>query len=55
VAFSVDQIGAAALLLAVSVVSLFDYYPWLLVPGRFWAWMAWGLWAAAFPRSVTKE
>lgn len=35
------------LLLAISVVGLFDYYTWLLVPGRLWQWLAFGLWAAA--------
>ncbi len=35
--------GAAALLLAVTVVGFFDYYTWLLVPGRLWQWLAWGL------------
>jgi O-antigen ligase len=38
---------AAALLLSITIVGLFDYYTWLLVPGRLWQWLAWGLWAAA--------
>ncbi|OGO33796.1 MAG: hypothetical protein A2W35_12635 [Chloroflexi bacterium RBG_16_57_11] len=45
-------VGASALLLAVTVVSFFDYYPWLLAVGRFWQWLAWGLWAAFFQRSL---
>jgi O-antigen ligase len=37
-----------ALLLAVMAVGFFDYYTWLLLPGRLWQWLAWGLCAAAF-------
>lgn len=40
-------IAGFALLLAVTVVGLFDYYTWLLVPGRLWQWTAWGLWSAS--------
>jgi O-Antigen ligase len=39
--------AALALLLSVTIVGFFDYYTWLLVPGRLWQWLAWGLWAAA--------
>jgi O-antigen ligase len=46
--FSVALIGSSALLLAVSLIGLFDYYTWLLVPGRLWCWLAWGLWAASY-------
>jgi O-antigen ligase len=46
--FSVELVGASALLLAVSLIGLFDYYTWLLVPGRLWCWLAWGLWAASY-------
>ncbi len=41
-------IAASALLLALTVVGLFDYYPWLLQPGRIWQWLAWGLWAREY-------
>jgi len=41
-------IGASAVLLAITVVGLFDYYPWLLAPGRLWQWIIWGLWARTF-------
>lgn len=34
-----------ALLLALTVVGLFDYYPWASNAGRLWQWLAWGLWA----------
>jgi hypothetical protein len=37
-------IGVSAVLLAITVVGLFDYYTWLLVPGRLWQYLAWGLW-----------
>jgi putative inorganic carbon (hco3(-)) transporter len=46
--FSVELVGASALLLAISLIGLFDYYTWLLVPGRLWCWLAWGLWAASY-------
>jgi hypothetical protein len=50
--FSPALIGASALLLAVTVVSFFDYYPWLLAAGRFWQFLAWGLWASFFQISL---
>jgi hypothetical protein len=40
-------IACFALLLSVSAVGLFDYYTWLLTPGRLWQWTAWGLWIVA--------
>ncbi len=46
--FTPMLIGASALLLAVSLIGLFDYYTWLLVPGRLLSWLAWGLWAASY-------
>jgi O-antigen ligase len=45
---SLDLIGASGALLAATVVGLFDYYTWLLVPGRLWQWLIWGLWGAFF-------
>jgi O-antigen ligase len=51
-AWSTALIGASALLLAVSVVGLFDYYTWLTAPGRLWQWLAWGVWAAAYQSSL---
>ena len=36
-----------ALLLSIGLVGFFDYYTWLLVPGRTWQWLAWGLWGFA--------
>ena len=40
-----------ALLLAVSVVNLFDYYTWMYAPGRLWQWLAWGLFSAALEKA----
>jgi O-antigen ligase len=40
--------GALALLLAVSIVGLFDYYTWMYAPGRLWQWLGWGLFSAAW-------
>jgi O-antigen ligase len=42
--------GAFALLLSITIVGFFDYYTWLLVPGRLWQWLSWGLLAAAARR-----
>ena len=41
------SVAAAAVLLAVTIVGFFDYYTWMLVAGRLWLYLAWGLWAAA--------
>ncbi len=46
-----NVIGAAGLLLAITMVGFFDYYTWLLVPGRLWQWLGWGMFAAAMERS----
>jgi O-antigen ligase len=43
--------GALALLLALSVVGLFDYYTWTYAPGRLWQWLGWGLYSAASARA----
>jgi O-antigen ligase len=40
-------LGAFALLLALMVIGLFDYYTWLNNAGRIWQWLAWGLWSTA--------
>jgi Ca2+/Na+ antiporter len=53
--FSIDLIAASGLLLATMVVGLFDYYTWMLVPGRLWQWLAWGLWAAFYARATEKS
>jgi O-antigen ligase len=46
--FSPELLGVIGLLLAVSVVGFFDYYTWLLAPGRLWQWLAWGLWGSIY-------
>ncbi|MEX1248382.1 MAG: O-antigen ligase family protein [Anaerolineales bacterium] len=43
--WNVNLAGASALLLAITVVAFFDYYTWLLAPGRSWQYLAWSLWA----------
>ena len=48
VVLSKDLIATSAVLLAITVVGLFDYYPWLLAPGRLWQWIIWGLWARTY-------
>lgn len=35
--------AVAAALLVLTVIGFFDYYPWLLPPGRIWQWCVWGL------------
>jgi O-antigen ligase len=41
-------VTAVALLLSITIVGFFDYYTWLLIPGRLWQWTAWGFWAIAY-------
>lgn len=42
-------LSALALLLTISVISLFDYYTWY-VTGRVWQWLAWGIFSAVIYR-----
>jgi O-antigen ligase len=42
---------AYGLLLTLTVLGLFDYYTWLLNPGRLWQWLVWGLWASILNNS----
>jgi O-antigen ligase len=46
--FSPALIGASGVLLAVTLVGFFDYYTWLIAPGRLWQWLIWGLWGAVY-------
>jgi O-antigen ligase len=46
-----NVIGAAGLLLAVTVVGFFDYYTWFSTAGRLWQWLAWGLFPVAMEAS----
>lgn len=43
--------AASAALLALTVASLFDYYPWYGGQGRILSWVVLGLWAMAWRRS----
>ncbi len=45
-------LATAAALLVITVIGFFDYYPWLLEPGRLWQWSAWGLLAGAYESVV---
>jgi len=44
-------IGVSGVLLAVTIVGFFDYYTWLLTPGRLWQWLVWGLWGVIYQSS----
>jgi O-antigen ligase len=46
---------ATALLLTITFIGMFDYYTWLLAPGRVWQWFAWGLWSAALEDKSQNE
>jgi O-antigen ligase len=50
--FSPAVLTAYALLFAITMIGLFDYYPWLLQPGRLWLWLSWGLWAVVYTQSL---
>lgn len=43
---------AFALLLGITVVGVFDIYPWLPPTGRLWHWLIWGLWSVAYDRKA---
>lgn len=45
-------VAISALLAAITVVGFFDYYTWLLAPGRIWQWLVWGLWASVYLSSI---
>jgi putative inorganic carbon (HCO3(-)) transporter len=45
---------ASGALAALTVVGLFDYYPWTYSSGRIWAWVIVGLWVVAYRRAVPK-
>jgi O-antigen ligase len=54
-AFSPALVGVTGVLMATTLVSFFDYYTWLLAPGRLWQWLVWGLWAALYQSSLDKH
>ncbi|MBI5649041.1 MAG: O-antigen ligase family protein [Chloroflexi bacterium] len=49
--FSPALVGVSAALLAVTLIGFFDYYTWLLAPGRLWQWTIWGAWSALYRAS----
>jgi O-antigen ligase len=53
--FTPALVGVSAAMLAISTISLFDYYPWMLNPGRLWQWLVWGLWAMLISQSSRKD
>jgi hypothetical protein len=52
-ALSPTMVGMTGLLMAITVIGLFDYYTWLLAPGRLWQWLAWGWWATFYQSALT--
>ncbi len=46
--FSPHLLAISGVLAAVTIVGFFDYYPWLLGPGRLWQWLVWGLWGSLY-------
>jgi O-antigen ligase len=48
---SPELAGVTAALLAISVISLFDYYPWMASSGQLWQWLLWGSWASLYTAS----
>lgn len=53
--FSPSLIGISSVLFAVMLVGFFDYYTWLLAPGRLWQWLVWGLWGTIYSTSIAGE
>lgn len=47
-------LGISAVLAAITIVGFFDYYTWLLAPGRIWQWLVWGKWAAEYQSAFIK-
>jgi hypothetical protein len=45
-----EQIGTLAALLALSIVSMLDYYTWSLTSGRIWFWLVLALWLVTHRR-----
>lgn len=53
--FNPAFVAATGALLAVTVVGFFDYYTWLLAPGRFWQFLMWGAWGSFYGSSLKPE
>lgn len=49
--FTPILVFSSSALLAAAILSLFDYYPWLLTPGRYLVWLILGHWANVFRNS----
>ncbi len=50
--FSSHLAIATSLVMAVSVISFLDYYPWLTSAGFAWQWLIWGLWGGVYAGAV---
>ena len=50
--FSPSFLAASAALAAITVIGFFDYYPWLLMPGRLWQVLLWGFWSSMYLKSM---
>lgn len=48
-------ISISGALLAITIIGFFDYYTWLLQPGRYWQFLVWGIWASTYRRSMEME
>ena len=49
-----ELVVASALVAAVTIVGLFDYYPWSYSSGRIWLWLSFGVWAWAYQDARAK-
>ncbi len=44
----VEFLAVSAAVLGIALIGFFDYYPWMLSPGRGLQWTLWGLWGARY-------
>lgn len=54
IVFNASFLGISAVLAAITIIGFFDYYTWLLVPGRIWQWLVWGIWAAEYQSAISE-
>jgi O-antigen ligase len=52
---SLDLVAVSGGLLALTVIGFFDYYTWLLVPGRLLQYLGWGLWARFYSDEIGEK
>jgi len=52
---SFDLIVVSGALAAITIVGLFDYYPWSLPAGHLWLWLLWGLWGSFYQISSREK